>query len=367
MRLRSLRRLKRQLRPRWRDWRFWVVQGTIFSIAVIHDRVEAAGLLNHWGTLYFVPVSLFLVPVVYAALSFGLAGALQTAVWCILIDLPNLIFRNTGTEQVGEAFQLAVIVAVAGFVGHRVDSEKMALARLERAKADLKAYAALILRSQEDERQRIARELHDETVQALVLLMRQLDSLKGKVSSVSAMESGLEASRENLEQIVRDLRDFTRTLRPPILDDLGLVASTRRLVLDFADRTGIRSRFNIAGEERRLRPGTELGLFRIAQEALWNIERHARATSVDVSLDFTDSVLKLELVDNGIGFVVPAMPGGFAANGKLGLVGMAERAELLGGTLNIQSGPGMGTKVSAIVPRSPKISAEASRPVAVSL
>ena len=217
--------------------------------------------------------------------------------------------------------------------------------------AGLKAYTASVIRAHEEERQRISRELHDETIQSLVLLCRRLDSMQDAGKSLpSSLTDKLRDARRTAEEVVKGVRDFTKVLRPPILDDLGIVASIRRLVADFAERTGIKGQLKVAGEDRRLPSDTELGIFRIAQEALWNVEQHAEATRVAVTTTFTRDKAKLDVVDNGVGFSVPSVSGDFTASGQLGLISMQERAELLGGRLEIQSSPGEGTRVTISVP-----------------
>jgi signal transduction histidine kinase len=217
--------------------------------------------------------------------------------------------------------------------------------------AGLRAYTAYVLRAQEEERQRISRELHDETIQTLALLVRRLDSVENTSGPLpsSAIEE-LHEARRIAEEVVNGLRDFARNLRPPILDDLGLLASIRRLLLDFTERTGVKGQLQLVGEERRLLPDAEVSTYRIAQEALWNVEQHSRATQVIVILTFKEYEARLEIRDNGIGFNVPSLRKGFPASDQLGLIGMQERAELLGGKLEIQSSPGKGTQVTASVP-----------------
>jgi len=151
------------------------------------------------------------------------------------------------------------------------------------------------------------------------------------------------------EGVVNGLRDFTRSLRPPILDDLGLVTSIRRLVLDLTERSGIRGRIELVGEERRLPEHLEVGLFRIAQEALRNVESHSRANEVVVAMTFTDHETRLDVRDNGVGFSLQSGIEDLASSGQLGIIGMHERAELLGGELRIHSTPGKGTTVTVFI------------------
>jgi signal transduction histidine kinase len=155
----------------------------------------------------------------------------------------------------------------------------------------------------------------------------------------------LQEARREIEEIAGELREFATGLRPPALENLGVVAPIRRLLEDIEDRTTGRAQIEIIGEPRRLPPDIELGIFRIAQEALSNIERHARAHNVAVTFSFTEQGIKLEIIDNGAGFIVPSQTSDFLSNRHLGIIGMYERAALLGGNLGLESGPGKGTRV----------------------
>ncbi len=213
-------------------------------------------------------------------------------------------------------------------------------------------YAAHVLGAQEEERRRIAHELHDDPVQALVLLCRRLD----RVNEVAALDERasdeLEAARAAAEDVIRGLRDLAKGLRPPALDDLGLVACVRRLVMDLRERSGIACAFAVTGEVLRLPPATELALFRITQEALSNVERHASPRRADVRLAFREDEVAIDVEDDGVGFV-NATPAPGAAPTTLGIIGMHERAALVGGRLSLASVPKKGTRLSCVVPLRP--------------
>lgn len=458
--------------PQFRNWHFWMIQGLVILIASVHGIVETGGIFKEWEVPFVMPTGLFLVPVVYAALAFGLAAALITAVWAGLITIPNIIFWHQGIDRWGEIFQVLIVMVVAFFVGREVNRTKSARQQSEATAGELKAsriryrglfesspiailvldsqgnileanpaaatlfnqektalegqpagyllgseetrkilsapspggwqrdplkikltdgtelylepmtnelsdgqgnfvtevlfkdvtqehgrqtgmraYTAYVTRAQEEERQRVARELHDQVIQSLVLLYRRLDRPTETVSSppVTAEENNQEA-RKLAEKIIQELRDFTKALRPPALDDLGMVTSTRRLLSDFAERNGATTKFKVTGEERRLSSDAELSLFRIAQQALWNVEHHAKATRVALTITFTSHEIRLEVLDDGVGFSMASDPADLTSTGHLGLISMQERAKLLGGTLTIRSYPGKGSLVIASIP-----------------
>ena len=218
---------------------------------------------------------------------------------------------------------------------------------------NMRFYARQITRAQEAERKRIAREAHDETAQLLVALSRRLDALTGCGDlPPGAVEERVEQLRSIATDALKSVRRFTRDLRPPVLDDLGLLPAVKGLIADLREE-GIEIELRVTGGARRIGPDEELTLFRIVQEALNNVRRHAEATRGVVEIGFEPRRVRVTVEDNGKGFVAPDQPVDLAASGKLGLIGMHERARILGGTLSLHSWPGEGTRVVAGVPVQP--------------
>jgi signal transduction histidine kinase len=217
-------------------------------------------------------------------------------------------------------------------------------------------YARQITRAQEDERKRIARELHDDTIQALVALSRRLDALS--IFSEQLPQPAIRhlgQLRELTMNALRNVRRFIKDLRPPALDHLGLVPALEGLASDLMEKEGIELEFTVEGKKRRLTPEEELVLFRIAQEALNNARRHSQASQVVIQMEFYPDGVRMTINDNGRGFKVPERMGDLVATGKLGLVGMYERARVLGGTLLVESKPGSGTTLIVDVPTQPDL------------
>jgi two-component system sensor histidine kinase DegS len=215
----------------------------------------------------------------------------------------------------------------------------------------MRFYARQITRAQEDERKRIARELHDETIQMLIVISRRLEALATlpKRLPKAAMQH-LVGLQELVSDTLKGLRRFVQDLRPATLDHLGLMVALVGLINDLGEKDGIETEVRVKGEVRRLAPEQELGLFRIFQEALSNIRRHSRATQVVVEVTFHPNKINMRISDNGCGFDAPGRMETLVSTGKLGLIGMHERARLLGGTLEIQSEPGKGTTVIVDMP-----------------
>jgi PAS domain S-box-containing protein len=215
----------------------------------------------------------------------------------------------------------------------------------KRIQENLRFYVQQVTEGQEAERKRIARELHDETAQALVAVSRNLDDLVSGNPQVSAKDI-----REQVRSILQGVRHFSQQLRPSILDDLGLLPAVKWLASDLTKNYNITADVEVVGNQRKLPTEAELMLFRITQEALTNVRRHSGASRVCVRVEFADSSTKVTVSDNGRGFEIPARAGDLARIGKLGLAGMQERAQLLGGTLTIDSKPGKGTILTVEVP-----------------
>lgn len=204
-----------------------------------------------------------------------------------------------------------------------------------------------VINVQEDERQRISRELHDETGQSLTALGLGLEAALGELRS--GHPEGLSGRLQSLGHIASDaieeLDRLVLDLRPAQLDHLGLVATLRW----YATRvqSDVEARMEVKGRPTRMEPEVETALFRIAQEALTNVARHAKAARVDVVLSFGRDSVTLVVQDDGIGFDVNASP---AAPTSVGLIGMRERVQLVGGVLSVKSKPGKGTRITVTVP-----------------
>ncbi len=224
--------------------------------------------------------------------------------------------------------------------------------REKRIQQNLRAYTNRVIEAQEEERKRIARDLHDETAQAVASLGMEIDALirakRGQLSQ--EIVNYLEELHKRADDIFQGVRYMSQALRPPMLEELGLSEAIRWLAHDTADQYEINIRCYIQGTPRGLTPEMELTLFRIAQEALTNIGKHARATKSVVQLDFNIEKIRLTISDNGRGFELPEEPENLALSDNMGLVGMQERAWLIDGTLLLSSAPGKGTTVTLEIP-----------------
>jgi len=218
--------------------------------------------------------------------------------------------------------------------------------KVQAAQEGLHNYIGAITSAQEDERLRLARELHDETIQSVIALKQRVQLAEKLVKDQKGKQS-LQELEGLAEQTVENLRRIIRALRPIYLEDLGLVTALEMLA---RETKTIQVDFFRTGQEQRLERDVELALYRIAQEALSNILRHAKASNATLNINFSENEIKLEIVDDGIGFVMPKSPTDFAPSGHFGLLGMKERSELIGGRLEVQSKEGAGTLLSVRLP-----------------
>ena len=220
-----------------------------------------------------------------------------------------------------------------------------------RMEDSLRYYLSQITKVQEEERKRIARELHDDTSQALFALSRQLDNFaRSNTRLTTETVTFLKDLRQQVNGTLEGIRRFTQELRPPMLDDLGLLATLRWEVSELEKRSGTKAGLIVKGSERRFSTETELIIFRIVQEALRNVEKHARASKVEVEIEFGKGKTVISVADNGKGFDVGESLAVLPRTGRLGLAGMEERVHLLNGRIKVESTLGKGTRVTVELP-----------------
>jgi signal transduction histidine kinase len=232
----------------------------------------------------------------------------------------------------------------------RLQAELVHMAhKVQLAQQSLRGYLGAVTTGQEEERQRLARELHDDTIQSLIALNQQIQ-LAQMTAQDGDNRKRLMLMQQMAEQIVAALRRLTRDLRPIYLEDLGLVPALDMMARDMGKALDLPILFQSEGTSQRLPPNTELALYRIAQEGLSNVARHAQATQALISLTFDAEGVCLNIRDNGRGFNVPDSPAEMAPAGHYGLLGIQERAEAIGARLRIHSEAGAGTQLAVCLP-----------------
>jgi signal transduction histidine kinase len=440
-----------------RSRQFWIVQTGVVLVAFLDEIVlDLLRVKPPFEMPRSTITALLLIPVIYAALNFGVRGAVGTALWATALMFPDWLFI-AGVTTVNawvEIGNLTILNSVAFIVGQRVEREGQARLRAEEAlrasevaearyralfdeqhapvlvtdeagvvaeanaaavsllgagvhgrllsdlvdtsvKAILDgavprlsvgervfaptgrtldvgsgerlvqivlvdvteeerrlseqgAYAAHLLTVQEDERRRLAQDLHDDPVQTLTYHVRMLEQLSDDPNLAPDQAERVRRGGELATGVVNVLRTVIHGLRPPVLDDFGVAAALRQLVAEVRARHGISVRLQVSGEQVRLSAQSELAVYRVAQEALSNVVHHAQATTAWVDLEFGEEVV-LTITDDGCG-VPAASISSASSGGHLGLIGMRERVNLVGGSLEIHERMPHGTLVRATLP-----------------
>jgi signal transduction histidine kinase len=228
---------------------------------------------------------------------------------------------------------------------------------LRSAHAQMQTLSRQLMQVQERERRQLAHDLHDEIGQAVTAIKMNLQTMQ-RVADTSNIQDTLNDSLGILDKILQRVRDLSLDLRPSLLDDLGLVPAVRWYVERQAMRAGLVAEVKAENVPQDLEPDMAVACFRIVQESITNILRHAKATKIHVTLGQEEHSLDLCIKDDGIGMSAREMPGTAAVRSTLGLLGMQERAQALGGRITIQSLPGQGTEIRVRIPLRSREAAE---------
>ncbi len=260
-------------------------------------------------------------------------------VLCTLYDAVPFSLRDVALAQ-AIAAQLSVAIENATLYREVEQSGKLRGELLHR-----------VVSAQEAERQRIARELHDGTGQTLTALGLGLAAAADRIDSEPAtVRRQLIDMKQMNAQVLQEVHNVIADLRPSVLDNLGLLPALRGHIRAFEERTGVQTKLAVQGKSARLKPDVETTIFRVVQEALTNVYRHAAATSALVQVTFAADGVGLSVSDDGRGFDVPTALAGEDGRAAWGLLGIQERASLVGGTAEIISAPGQGTTVNITIP-----------------
>lgn len=340
---------------------------TRYTLAIPASILTAVGLVVQQRAFRRSGLIRFGQDALWAAITFAWYGLFgQLFVKATPLFPSTIINQQTFFELFGfpiQMFRAAVAVAAAVFVirflrAFQVETERkiadLQAAQLEESQQRETMRGELFRRvvaAQEAERQRIARDLHDETGQSLTAIGMGLRGLAGKLSPRNKEALGTLHKLETLSaDSLKELERLISDLRPSHLDDLGLSAALRWYAGRIQEHSRINVRVDILGEECNLEEATRIAVFRIIQESLNNIIKHAHATNVNIHLQFEKKNVRIQVRDNGTGFDPGRVNRQRSNRPSLGLAGMQERAGLLGGTVSIQSRPGYGTQVEAVIP-----------------
>ena len=237
-------------------------------------------------------------------------------------------------------------------LNQQIHKRKRVEEKLRNSHQQLQNLSSQLIAAQEEERRRISLELHDEMGQALTAVELNLMEMEKELSSdfVPTIKEKLEETRSIIDQASDQIRELSLFLRPSMLDDLGLVPTVRWHLNRFRTRTNVKAKFEAVNLDERLDQDTETVLYRVIQEALNNIVKHAEARKVMVSLQRKENGVAAYIEDDGKGFDVNAVLVQEALVSGIGLIGMRERVSLLGGSLTVESRKGDGTRISLKIP-----------------
>ena len=292
---------------------------------------------------------LFLIPIIYGSVTLSWPGGLLAWLLSLAWVLPELSNWSSKRMPTNLLILFLPVLLAAIVSGQRRSREIEKRSYREREK-EREAYVAKLVESQEAERRRIALEIHDETLQTLLAIANRLDTLASSPPSPEQTEGVLWA-KERLFQSMDDLRRLSVSLRPNVLDNFGLVAGIRWLV-DNTGQSACQIATLVKGEVRKMSTLAEVTVFRVVQESVSNIHRHAQAQNASVTLVFDHDYLAVDIQDDGIGFELVKKPLAYVERNRLGIVGMEQRILAVGGQMDLQSWPGRGTRLRAIIPYS---------------
>lgn len=330
----------------WREW--------VFSQSPWHWFSWLSGLydLALFELRFRLIGSLFLIPIIYASVRYGWRGSLVVFIVALAGMFPLLREMWVGADSFLTNVTLLMLPTVVILAAHIElelrQKDKRVFAEREKER---QMYLAKILETQEKERQRLAEELHDESIQALVAVASYAEFIESEdVRDVEEIKKRASWIKETTRSTIQDLRRISVDLRPGVLDNMGLVPALKWLTERTSAQHNIHIRLTTNGLDTAITPSMEVTIFRIVQEALQNIVRHSKATEATISLRAEAACLRITVQDNGRGFVPPAKYANLVTQDKLGLVGMHERVRSLGGTFELRSKPGEGTLLCFEIP-----------------
>lgn len=252
--------------------------------------------------------------------------------------------RNLGGTVAKAEKLVSQVGIVLDYLGNQISAVFSQMEGLQNAHE----LGARIIRSQEEERRRVARDIHDGPAQAIANIVFRAEVCERLIDTdTERAKEELKALRGHIRNTLGEIRRIIFDLRPMAIDDLGLVAALRGILDVFREQNGLFTELSVLGEERRIEDHIEIGVFRVVQEALNNVVKHAHASTIRVRVEFAPSAVAVLVEDDGQGF---DQTGEEEPAGHFGLLGMRERLQLIEGTMTIKSSRGQGTKVLITVP-----------------
>lgn len=343
------------------NYHFWVITLSIAVISLIYySNIYNADIFSSvriwlsrlylYEFVYNMHGSLFWVPCIYSAIIFWWRGAILTWLISMILIFPIIQYYSPAPYSaflniIFLSIPMLFVLGIAIPMRQREVENRLLIQKKEAQELLI----AEMLNIQEYERQRVSRELHDETVQRLWIMANNVQKLINNPEVVisSHLSTELNKFKSMISDISTETRKLSWALRPSILDNLGLVPALRWLIEEMNNEGNIEARMEIVGKEKTiLNNECDIHIFRIAQEALNNVRRHSEASKVVVSLEFQPQKTHMTIVDNGKGFIFRKRNG---THEKLGILSMQERTKLVHGNFKMVSRKGKGTKISVTI------------------
>lgn len=310
-----------------------------------------------WDIFYFefrnnIIGILMNIPMLYATIALGWKRSFIVVLILLACIAPYIVNFSFSVNTLLLSFSFLIIpatIVIGAEIKVILDAEaRIAEDEKKKLRAELKRQ---MFKVQEDERKRISKELHDGVAQTLLANASLAHNImeNNKISSDN-IKPDLEAVKKNSLDMVGEIRRICQDLRPSILDNLGLVSSINWLLDRLHEETGINVKFSLKGTVYELTQDESVALFRMIQEACNNVKKHAEADSLCVAIDFSEPGIFIQIKDNGKGFELKGNINRLALSGKLGIIGMNDRAQSIGAILQIKSAKGLGTEVDISIP-----------------
>ncbi|MBN1368188.1 MAG: sensor histidine kinase [Dehalococcoidales bacterium] len=327
-------------------WRFWQIDiylwrwlpSSFYSIALWEAQNKVFGIL-------------FLIPIVYSILFLKWQNTVNFLLIFIVALSPIVLgFWNGVSHYMLYTYLFLLPVAIIIIINLQLELRRRTNQFIKQQESERRVYLSNVLRAQDSERKRVAQDIHDDAIQTLLAVANYAEVVKSAENQPEEQQDIINLIRTNTLQTVENLRRLTLNLNPRLLDELGLVPALNWLVNTMNSEGSIRYELLIDGDQPKLPPATEVSLFRIIQEALNNVKKHSKASNATVNIEFFTENLTITVQDNGQGFSFSSVRPRLITDGKMGVIGMAERVKFLGGTFHIDSGPGGGTTIFIQIP-----------------
>lgn len=291
---------------------------------------------------------LFLIPIIYSIFVYGLVGGFISLFISLILMIPRIYFISPHPKDA--VFETISILIIGFLINIWIDSRSKTITKERELQENLRLYTRQLNSAHEDERKSIARDLHDDVIQNMISAGRNLDNLLSSDIPVGhRLINKLDLVQKDIERSVSSIRNFIQYLRPPILEFLGLIPALRELFRQVEKESDISITFLHDDISNNLNEEKIVLIYRILQEILRNIQKHSCASEVNIILKSEEKNIGITVYDNGIGFE-NIHDKDLLKSGKSGIVGMRERALLLGGTLEISSAIKNGTIIRLVIP-----------------